>query len=102
MRRTAKQWERIVAEYEASGEAMRGFALRRGIPVSTLTWRVRRHREAVQQMGPQERVQRAGFVEVVGSSEASHLRIRTGTGVELEFGSLPPASWVSELLGGLA
>lgn len=101
MRRTTKQWERIIAEYEASGEAMRGFALRRGIPLSTLTWRIRRHRESQRQVAP-ERVRQAGFVEVVSSPEATHLRIRTGTGVELEFGSLPPALWVSELLGGLA
>jgi hypothetical protein len=98
MRRTSKQWERIVAEYEASGEATRVFASRRGIPLSTLTWRIRRHRQA----GRAKQAQQVGFVEVVGSSAASHLRIRTGTGVELEFGSLPPASWVSELPGGLA
>ena len=97
MRRTSKQWERIIAEYKASGEAMRTFASHRGIPLSTLTWRIRRHRQA----GRTDQAQQVGFVEVVGSSAASHLRIRTGTGVELEFGCLPPASWVSKLLGGL-
>jgi hypothetical protein len=102
MGRTATQWERIVAEYEASGAAVRRFALRRGIAGSTLALRVRRQREAAEQALQAEPVHHAGFVEVVGSSEASHLRIRTGSGVELEFGSLPPAAWVSELLGGLA
>ena len=94
---TKKQWLDLVDEFEQNNETQPGFAKNKGLNIATFRYwlykvRRRRNKQAIETTDVE-------FVEVRQgpSSSSEAFRIRAGT-MTLEFDSLPPASWIAELI----
>jgi hypothetical protein len=97
-RRNRREWERLVAEYRASGKSQREFAAHRGVSLSSLArWC------GLVERGSTEQRAEVGFVEVVAAeSERSIVFreswvLRVGAAVVLELPDWPSPEYVARV-----
>ena len=104
-RRSASAGARLVARYQESGLTQKKFAATNNVTVSALQYWIRRsHAKPGFQGGKGSDQYAARFVEVVreSSPEARGLSMSIGSGVTLQFESLPSPEYLVSLVAALA
>ena len=99
VRRGRAFWVELVGRWQSSGKSQRAVAEAAGINVHTLQYWVAKLKAEIGQSAPRKPAPR--FVEVQAASvtaTAVACRLRLSDTMVLEMSSLPPASWVRELV----
>lgn len=98
-RHSREFWVELVRRWRDSGESQRAVAEAAGVNVHTLQYWVAKLRAELSESKPRKGVPR--FVEVQGvsvSPTTTACRLRLSDTMVLEMASVPPASWVRELV----
>jgi transposase-like protein len=96
IRRTAEQIQRLVAEFECSGQTIEEFAQRHGVAISTVGRWLRRHPQ-----GQHPRLVEVKRAPAPGSSRIAALRLCRGMVLELDRGfEAEPIARLVQLLEG--
>jgi len=102
-RRSASDGARLVARYQESGLTQKKFAATNNVTVSALQYWIRKNAKPGFQGGKGSDQNAARFVEVVreSSPEARGLSMSIGSGVTLQFDSLPSPEYLVSLVAAL-
>jgi hypothetical protein len=100
MRKTRREWVRLVEAWRVSGQTQVEFAAAHRVNVHTLRWWIYDLRTPASVAEPA----RGRFVELGAAGEDAPargvgVRVELGHAV-LEFSTLPPAAWLRELFSG--